>query len=212
MATDPLGGGTSSVTFATRNYPQISLPDGPLSPFGPSVALDRAVVASALHTNPRTGEALALAASAILYFRLHRTELLAFAEIVTDLADMIDGDPDFEDATDAEDDHALSPDALFFGGNAAGCNVSDPGEPSGDEHGDTSWTEFHTRGRHKDNPGVFTTDGRQLQEDMEDDDNDACLAADDIGTHHDAKLNILFYSALGDHDLELNGDEGDYSR
>lgn len=55
-------------------------------------------------------------------------------------------------------------------------------EHDGTEAGDTSWTEWHTRGRLKDNPGVMCRDGRQCLEDMEDDDNDTCLAADDIGT------------------------------
>lgn len=83
-------------------HTRISLPAGSQSPFGPTVAIDRAVIASALAATPRAGEALAMAASAILFFQQHREALLAFAEIVTDLADMIDGDPDFEEAEPAE--------------------------------------------------------------------------------------------------------------
>lgn len=94
-----------------------------------------------------------------------------------------DSDPDLEEAG-LEDSFVTHP------ANGPGCPISDvgggavddEGEPDDDARGDTSWTEWHTRGRSKDNPGVFTTDGRQLQEDMEEDDADTCLVADDQGT------------------------------
>ena len=103
--------------------------------------------------------------------------------------DEISGDPDLEDNDDREAD------------------TSDY-EPDDDAQGDTSWTEWHTRGRHKDNPGVTTKDGRQLHEDYEDDDSDHGL--------DEGEPNYIAVSDGGAGcpiagDLEANGDETDYS-
>ena len=54
-------------------------------------------------------------------------------------------------------------------------------EPNGTGEGDTSWTEWHTRGSHKDNPGVIGRMGYQLQEDMEDDDGDTGVEDGPLG-------------------------------
>jgi hypothetical protein len=150
----------------------IRLPGGSLSPFGPSVALDRAVIASALTANPRAGEALALAANAMLYFRKHRAELLAFAEVVTDLADLVDGDPDFEDATDLEDDHSISSLALNFT-SGPGCAVSDVGEHDGCQC-DSSYFEWQSRGRHKLTSGAWEPFDRTGEDTEEDDPSGQC--------------------------------------
>ena len=44
--------------------------------------------------------------------RFDRAQLESFIAVAIDLADTLDGDPDQEDATNAEDDFALSPEAL----------------------------------------------------------------------------------------------------
>ena len=48
-----------------------------------------------------------------------------------DALDAMDGDPDLENATDAEDDFSLSPDVAEWASGVLGCPISDPG---GDEH------------------------------------------------------------------------------
>jgi hypothetical protein len=82
-------------------------------------------------------------------------------ETLIAVRDAIDGDPDFENATDLEDDFALSPQAVGSCETVPGCPAADPG--------DISWTEFHTRGRHKDDPGVVGRYGNLLEDDEEDD-------------------------------------------
>ena len=56
--------------------------------------------------------------------RFDREQLAGFVAIAIDLMDLADPDPDLEDATDLEDDFALSPQAI---GDATGpgCEVSD---------------------------------------------------------------------------------------
>jgi hypothetical protein len=59
--------------------------------------------------------------------RFDRKQLEAFITVAIDLADALDGDADIENATDLEDDFALSPLASGFGeGDGPGCTVSDP--------------------------------------------------------------------------------------
>jgi len=53
-----------------------------------------------------------------------RDQLHGFIEVALDLADAMDGDPDIEDATDAEDE-GLTVDALAYA-NGPGCIVTDP--------------------------------------------------------------------------------------
>jgi hypothetical protein len=56
--------------------------------------------------------------------RFDRPTLETFLTVAVELLDVADGDPDFENATDLEDDFALSPQALGYGGGP-GCAVSD---------------------------------------------------------------------------------------
>ncbi|QZP08189.1 hypothetical protein [Caenibius sp. WL] len=49
------------------------------------------------------------------------------AEIILRRLDGIDGDPDLEDATDAEDDFSLSPCAAESASGGLGCPIADPG-------------------------------------------------------------------------------------
>lgn len=74
--------------------------------------------------------------------------------------DLIDGDPDFEE-DDLEDSFLLSDRAR---GIAAKCPAHDVEQDQG------SWTEWHTRGRHKNSLGNVTANGHILHEDAEDDD------------------------------------------
>jgi hypothetical protein len=57
--------------------------------------------------------------------RFDRDQLAGFIAVAIDLADAMDPDPDLEDATDLEDDHALSPHAIDFGSDGPGCSLSD---------------------------------------------------------------------------------------
>ena len=57
--------------------------------------------------------------------RFDRAQLESFIAVAIDLADTLDGDPDQEDATDAEDDFSLSPDALSGADRGPGCVVGD---------------------------------------------------------------------------------------
>lgn len=79
------------------------------------------------------------------------------ASIIIDRLNAVDGDPDVENATDVEDDFALSPNGLYFE-TGPGCNVSDTG--------DIAWVEDD---RQRD---AMRTLGRE--DDEEDDDAGQC--------------------------------------
>lgn len=104
-------------------------------------------------------------------------EIAEAVEILVDVLDLIGGDPDAEDATDAEDDFALSTQAIRGSTRIPGCPAADAE--------DTSWTEWHTRGRQKDDPGVVGKFGWQLTEDDEDD--DPAEDGDDDAEHDDGR-------------------------
>ena len=91
-----------------------------------------------------------------------RDQLAGFIEVALGLLDVADGDPDFENATDLEDDHALSSWAIDPA-NGPGCNIADTGEQAYLE-----WTSLHPGKR----PGPNFTVG---EEDDEDDDPDHAL-------------------------------------
>ena len=120
-------------------------------------------------TLPIEGSAIAafpsfppMPAVARILARFERDQLAGFVAVALDLIDTLDGDPDFEDATDLEDDHALSPQALGYD-TGAGCEVADTGE--------NAWVEWDKmRGAQK--TGHNLTAG---QEDDEDDDLDHAL-------------------------------------
>lgn len=91
-------------------------------------------------TQPITGSVSAfpatppLVAVARILGRFDRQTLEAFLTVAVDLLDITDGDPDLENATDLEDDHALSPQATGYD-TAPGCPASDTGELDDDDHG-----------------------------------------------------------------------------
>lgn len=66
--------------------------------------------------------------------RFERDQLAGFIAVALDLIDTMDGDPDFENATDLEDDHALSRRARGYD-KGPGCEVSDTGEDDDIETG-----------------------------------------------------------------------------
>lgn len=90
---------------------------------------------------------------------LHSAREIAGAiEVLVEVLDLLGGDPDVEDATDAEDDHTLSPTALRYANPGAGCDVADAGE--------NAWIEWQTmRGSQKRGPNIAHD-----HEDTEDDD------------------------------------------
>ena len=91
-----------------------------------------------------------------------RDQLASFVEVALGLLDLADGDADLEDATDLEDDHALSSWAIDPS-NGPGCNIADAGEQAYVE-----WTALHPAKR----VGPNFTAG---DEDEEDDDPDHAL-------------------------------------
>lgn len=163
-------------------HTSIRLPAGRLTPFGPSVALDRAVMASALHANPRAGEALALAAQVALYFRQHRDVIEGFAALANDLSDMIDGDPDFEDATNAEDDFALAALALPLNEPGPGCEIGDAGEHDGSEC-DSSYPEWQTLKPYQRTAASMPVDTHSEDDELAGDETDGNGAEDEEGSH-----------------------------
>jgi hypothetical protein len=85
-----------------------------------------------------------------------------------------DGDPDLEEL-------GLEDGFVDLPGEGPGCPISDPGGDGschGNEDTEIAWTEWHTRGRHKDSDPAYRP-GVYADEDSEDDDQDACLAGDD---------------------------------
>lgn len=60
-----------------------------------------------------------------------RASVERLIQAAIDALDAMDGDCDLEDATDAEDDFSLSPDAEECASGVVGCPITDPG---GDEH------------------------------------------------------------------------------
>lgn len=86
----------------------------------------------------------------------------------------------------------------------------DEREPDDDAKGDPSWTEWHTRGRHKGGTGLKGLNGWNVYEDDEEDDPSGQADEDGINT-------LLFLSRDGgagcpiSGDQEWNGDEGDYT-
>ena len=84
-------------------------------------------------TRPNEGSVSAFPATppmpavARILARFERDQLAGFIAVALDLIDTLDGDADLEDATDLEDDHALSPQATSYA-TGPGCEVSDTGE------------------------------------------------------------------------------------
>lgn len=92
------------------------------------------------------------------YARHDRETLEAFLSVAIDLLDLVDGDIDREDATNLEDDFALSAMATDYAASGPGCSISD--QDAG------AYVEWHTmRGSQKRGPNILAG-----QEDDEDDD------------------------------------------
>lgn len=82
-------------------------------------------------SRPHTGgsaSALPFALLAQAVPMLTRHELADFVESLIDKLDALSSDPDLENATDLEDDFALSPNAVGYD-TGPGCQASDTGEP-----------------------------------------------------------------------------------
>lgn len=133
---------------------------------------------------------------------LSRTELEAVVSVGIDLMNMTDGDPDLEDATDAEDDFTLSDMALGFGGRGPGCEASD--QDAG------AYVEWHTmRGSQKRGPNVLAG-----HEDAEEDDPAGQADEDGINTCRDLLRRtdgpgcILSDPDMAVDDRACDGDEG----
>jgi hypothetical protein len=92
--------------------------------------------------------------------RFDRTSLEGFITVAIELANAMDGDPDLEDATDAEDDFALSPQAMTYT-DGPGCEVAD--QDAG------AWIEWQAMNGHERKRGQNFTSGH---EDAEDDNED----------------------------------------
>lgn len=150
--------------------------------------------------------------------------------------DDLGGDPDLEDSETGS--AMVDASGRFFG--ECPPEQDEDREPDDDAKGDLSWAEWHTRGRHKlDGFGgeLLSRDryGNPFGEDDEDDDpdtsveddprgfdpeEDMCLAGDDRVSSGSCTGAMLLCEDTGpgdaddaeeSGDLELNGDEGDYS-
>ena len=66
--------------------------------------------------------------------RFEREQLAGFIAVALDLIDTLDGDPDLENATDLEDDFALSRQALSYD-TGPGCATTDTGEEDDNDSG-----------------------------------------------------------------------------
>ena len=131
--------------------------------------------------------------------RFDRDKIASAIEVMIALLDMYDGDTDMEDASDLEDDFALSPVALLNAANGPGCLKSDsdccnagddkiasswdsrPGDPDDREVATAEWHTLPSIAR-----CAGKIDGRPIDprrryvpEDAEDDDPDCCPAGDD---------------------------------
>lgn len=112
------------------------------------------------------------------YARHDRETLEAFLSVAIDLLDMVDGDIDREDATDLEDDFALSAMATDYAASGPGCSISD--QDAG------AYVEWHTmRGSQKRGPNILAG-----QEDDEDD--DAAEQGDHEGQCDEDGVNTAF--------------------
>lgn len=75
--------------------------------------------------------------------------------VLIEKIDPLTGDPDLQVTKDAEDDFARTGlSNAYAAEDGPGCRASDPAEPDHDTQGDTSRTEWHSRGRRKDDRGV----------------------------------------------------------
>ena len=122
---------------------------------------------------PITGSAISafpatppMPAVARILARFEREQLAGFIAVALDLIDTLDGDPDLENATDLEDDFALSPQARGYA-DGPGCPVADAAE--------NAWVEWdRMRGAQKSGHNLTFGD-----EDAEEDDGDGDCTDDE---------------------------------
>ena len=114
--------------------------------------------------------------------RFDREQLAGFVAVAIDLMDLADPDPDLEDATDLEDDFALSPQAIGYS-TGPGCEI-------GDGRGDQAYVEWTSHRAARSSPACILAGQEDDEQDdcdhgIEDDpqgfdpEEDMCLAGDD---------------------------------
>ncbi|WP_414901293.1 hypothetical protein ACMT1E_15050 [Sphingomonas flavalba] len=109
-----------------------------------------------------------------------RDQLAGFVAVAIDLLDLADGDPDREE--------------------------DDPPESAGDDLGDQSYPEWHTRGRHKLTArGAEAATGFAMLEDVEEDDADMGIEDDPLG--FDPEEDVEHDGREPDHDDEAEDRE-----
>jgi len=78
-----------------------------------------------MHLHPTAANVPPAAVMRVLR-QFDREELECFICVAIGLLDLADGDPDVEDATDLEDDFALSENAQNWVSDGPGCPIADP--------------------------------------------------------------------------------------
>jgi hypothetical protein len=136
-------------------------------------------------------------------------EIAEAVEVLIDVLDLLGGDPDAEDCTDAEDDFALSPNAEGFGANCAS------GDPLDQDAG--AYAEWHTLSAAQRKAGTCLVDACGHEDDEDGGDLEGQSTEDEISTDiawatrprgPGCTISDPDYDGS---DYELNGDEGDYS-
>jgi hypothetical protein len=111
----------------------------------------------------------AMPAVALILSRYDRQKLASFIEVAISLLDTLDGDPEAEPATWTE-----------AGNRNTHADLPDDLELSGDEK-DTGWTEWQSRGRHKQTAGGY----EQADQHEDDEDEDPDTSAEDASEGFD---------------------------
>jgi hypothetical protein len=93
--------------------------------------------------------------------RYRREDIESFVAIAIDLLDLADGDPDLEDATDAEDE-GLTANAIDCASDGPGCDLADAGGQC-DEDGIN--TAFESKSIHT-GAGCFISDPDRPEQDV----------------------------------------------
>lgn len=117
-------------------------------------------------THPLGAES-ALANPLNIFAAFDRATIAQTVEVLVCVLDAMDGEPDTEDATDLEDDFAVSSMAEDMA-TGPGCEIADSDS--------ASWAEFHTRGKRKAFPPdlTFHEDDEEDDAPEEDDHSGAC--------------------------------------
>jgi hypothetical protein len=97
-----------------------------------------------MRTNGRRETDMSSAALQAVLRRLPELDRFALEhaiEAAIALMDALDGDTDYEDATDAEDEFTLTPLAIAQAGAGAGCPCADPGGHEDEDRFDVVWSD-----------------------------------------------------------------------